>query len=89
MLQELLGNMTYTCGSQLKDANLPEELANVEVRDHQCRDPIEKLYYAAKFEPICIYCGEPEPYTEVQYPQCNSCMSLPLIIKNLKKYLFL
>lgn len=86
LLQELLGNLTYTCGSQLKDANLPEELANVEVWDHQCRDPIEKLYYSAKFEPICIYCGEPEPYTtEGQYPQCNSCKSLPPIMKNSKK----
>uniref|UniRef100_A0A1X7TLN9 Uncharacterized protein n=1 Tax=Amphimedon queenslandica TaxID=400682 RepID=A0A1X7TLN9_AMPQE len=72
LLLELLGKLTYTCGSKLKDAILPEEFANVEVRSHLCRDPMEKLYYSAKLEPICIYCGEPEPYTtEGMYPQCE------------------
>lgn len=71
LLLDLLDNLTYTFGSKLKDANLPEEFVNVEVRSHLCGDPIEKLYYSANLDPICVYCGEQEPYTiEGMYPQC-------------------
>ena len=83
-LQQLLDNVSYnyTCGSKLKDLDLPEEFSNVEIRDHRCKDPIEKLYYSAKFDPICIYCGQNQPYTvEGQYPQCENCFSLPPISK--------
>ena len=81
-LQQVLGNLLYTCSSKLRDLNLPEEFSNVEIRDHHCKDPIEKLYYSAKFEPICVYCGVIEPYSvEGQYPQCQECQSLPPIKK--------
>lgn len=81
-LQQLLDNLSYSCGSKLKDLDLPDEFSNVEIRDHRCKDPIEKLYYSAKFEPICIYCGKDEPYTvEGQYPQCQNCSSLAPIKK--------
>ena len=47
-----------------------------------CNEPIEKLYYSAKFEDICIHCAanvppwsENEPY----YPQCEDCMDKPRI----------
>ena len=80
-LQQLLGNLSYMCGSKLSDLNLPEEFSNVEIRDH-CKDPIEKLYYSAKFERICVYCGVIEPYSvEGQYPQCQECQPLPPIKK--------
>jgi len=26
--------------------------------DHQCIDPIEKLYYSCNFEDICVHCGQ-------------------------------
>lgn len=28
----------------MKDLDLPEEFSNVEIRDHRCKDPNEKLY---------------------------------------------
>ena len=53
-LQVVLNN---TCGSKLAELQLPAEFKYVEVQDHVCGDPIEKLYYSAKFNPICVYCG--------------------------------
>ena len=48
--------LTYTCGSQLKDLDLPEEFKNMEIWVHNCQDPIKKLYYSAKYEPIANVC---------------------------------
>lgn len=33
-LQLILDNLSYSCGSKLKDLDLPEEFSNVEIRDH-------------------------------------------------------
>ena len=75
-LQVTLEDFMYTCGASLRELDLPEEFADVEIRDHDCYDIIEKLYYSAKNEPICIYCGELQPYTsEGHYPQCCNCTS--------------
>ena len=47
------------------------------VRQLSCGQPIEKLYYAAKFNDICIHCASEEvsPWsnTEQYYPQCREC----------------
>lgn len=58
----------------IDDLNLPHGL-HVFVKDHDCHDHIEKLYYACGYEPCCIQCGE---YLDVEddedtYPQCESC----------------
>ena len=72
--------LTYTCGSQLKDLDLPEEFKNMEIWVHNCQDPIKKLYYSANSQ--CVYCAENEPWTiPDQYPQCQECCSLPPIQK--------
>ena len=42
------------------------------VKDHDCGDPVEKLYYSCDYEAICIHCGgylanadeDAEMYTE-------------------------
>lgn len=82
LIEQLLDNLSYTCGGKLKDLNLPEQFSNVEIKDHHCHDPIEKLYYSAKLEPICIYCGAIEPFTlEDCYPQCANCSDRPHIKK--------
>ena len=74
-LQAVLDNFTYTCGSKLAELQLPVEFKDVEVRDHVCGDPIEKLYYSAKFNPICVYCGKDQPFTSNNvYPQCTDCI---------------
>ena len=37
-------------------------------------DHIEKLYYTAKYTPICVHCGVEEPYSkEKEYPVCVNC----------------
>lgn len=81
-LQLFLDDFTYTCGSKLVDLLPPEEYKYVEIRDHSCNDPIEKLYYSAKYEPLCIYCGMEEPFTSSSsYPQCANCINKPIIKK--------
>lgn len=63
-----LDGMSFSCGSPLEDFNVADELKDmVFVRSLNCCEPIEQ-YYTAKYEPICIYCGQVEPY-----PQCEDC----------------
>jgi hypothetical protein len=37
------------------------------VRELKCYDPMEKLYYSMKHEPICIYCCRNENLVEKKY----------------------
>ena len=68
-----------TCFQFSEDLDVGEELTNkVYIRDHDCVDHIEKLYYSSglKNQPICIHCDE---YLhgwdddDVNYPQCLDC----------------
>lgn len=73
-LQCILNDYNYTCGASLAELHLPEEYANVEIRDHQCYDLKYILYYSAKFSPICIYCGVDQGYKDDnEYPKCDNC----------------
>ena len=59
----------------------------VYVRQMSCEEPIEKLYYSAKFADICVYCSASvAPWNDRQphYPQCNGCATKPPI-PNAKK----
>lgn len=60
----------------LADINLPNGV-DVLVKDHDCGDLIERLYYACGYHPICIYCGEyVEENNEEEndcFPQCVDC----------------
>ena len=47
-LQQVIIDYSYTCGAKFEDLNLGED---VEVKDHSCGEPIEKLYYS---EPMCL-----------------------------------
>ena len=52
--QELVGildDYTFTCGATLGDSELSGNLSNVCVRDVQCYDPLEKLYYHRYYRP--------------------------------------
>ena len=61
-LEKALDGMSFSCGAQLQDSDIPEYLKDVVfVRKISCEDPIEKLYYSAKFEDICVYCSGPVP----------------------------
>jgi len=36
-------------------------------RDITCGEPIEKLYYAAKYPPVCVYCTKDIKWNEKDY----------------------
>ena len=87
--------MSFSCGAQLQDADIPAYLQDVVfVRQLVCEEPIEKLYYAAKFADICIHCASPVAAwsdNEEYYPQCEGCSDKPPIqnekLKKSKKIL--
>ena len=69
----------------LQELDLPGKLADVSVRDIVCGEPVEKLYYSAKYPPICVYCAtpvDPKPESD-HYPQCTDCSGKPHIKKDL------
>jgi len=83
-LQDILADIAYTCGATLEELDLPDNLKSAVVHVHNCHDPVEKLYYSADFQPICIYCSSEEietPDQEGYYPQCQECSDKPQISK--------
>ena len=77
-LQSILDNYEYSCGASLAELKLPEDYKEVEIRDHECNDPIEILYYSAKYSPICIYCATEQGYEkDDEYPKYQSCIDKP------------
>ncbi len=56
-LQQVLA---FSCGAQLQELDdIPATLKDIVfVRKMSCGQPIEKLYYAARFDDICVYCAE-------------------------------
>ena len=52
LLEQQLDGLVYTCGSSLQDLDLPKPLDEVYVRNLNCGDPVEKLYYTSGYEPI-------------------------------------
>ena len=57
-LEKKLHFYTFSCGATFADLELEDDFPLVYVRDISCDDPIEKLYYSAGYEPICIYCAQ-------------------------------
>ena len=47
-LQGMLDDFSYTCGASLSDLGLARRLEEVVIRDLQCHDPLEKLYYSLR-----------------------------------------
>lgn len=81
-LEEALEDMSFTCGAPIQDLELPGRLNDVYTRALHCEDPIEKLYYSAKYSPICIYCAiDVDVVPEDRYPQCDSCKDKTPIMK--------
>ncbi len=76
-LQAILDDIAYTCGATLETLELPDKFSCVAIREHRCFDPIERLYYAADFEPICIYCAAvtEDQQDLTRYPMCSECLS--------------
>ena len=76
-LEKSLDDMSFSCGAQLQDADISTYLKEVVfVRQLSCEEPVEKLYYVAKFADLCIHCASPVASwsdTEKYYPQCEGC----------------
>ena len=83
-LEEVLADISFTCEVSLQELELPGKLANVYVRDISCQEPIKRLYYTAKYPPICAYCAHSMSDTSDSkvYPQCPSCGDKPKIPKS-------
>ncbi len=84
-LERVLDHISFSCGAQLQDyTDLPVDLMDlVFARNLSCNDPVEKLYYSAKFADICVHCsGVVDPWndTEEFYPQCLNCSSKTKIL---------
>ena len=81
-LKAAVEDLSFTCGAPLQDLDLPGRLNDVYTRQLHCEEPIEKLYYSAKYNPICIYCAEDVNTVPAdRYPQCDSCKDKPAIMK--------
>ncbi len=82
-LELVLDGLYFTCGSSLQELDLPSPLDEVYIRSVKCFQAVEKLYYSAGYDPICIYCaGNVELGNDsTSYPQCVHCSSRPQITK--------
>lgn len=73
-VQAELDNASFTCGSPIEDlgTDLP-----VYSQALHCCEPIEKQYFSAGYEPICVYCASCEDLhkTDDYLPQCGHCVS--------------
>ena len=61
------------------------------MRQLQCEEPVEKLYYSMGYEPICIYCSSEDnlDIPNDSYPICEFCKGLGnlLSLKECNNYL--
>ena len=83
-LEKCLSGMSFSCGAPLQELDLGPELCElVFVRTLTCGDPIEILYYTAKYEHICVHCAQPMDDSASEnsenYPQCAMCSDKPAI----------
>ena len=65
----------------LETVQLPHGM-EIFVKDHDCADPVEKLYYSCGYHPICIYCGwylSDADEDADSYPQCVDCDHPPIL----------
>ena len=80
--QVAIEDISFTCGAPLQDLQLPGRLNEVYNRELCCGETNEKLYYTAKYFPICIYCADTvQSVPKEKYPQCSACKDKPEILK--------
>ena len=81
LLEKILDDISYTCGTTFDEFDLPATLKSVCVRTLHCNDPMEKLYYSCSFLAICYYCGKEILIEEVSpevYPVCKDGIEFQL-----------
>lgn len=85
LLERKIDNFAFSCGTTLEELDLPEHMQNLAVRQLQCEEPVEKLYYSMGYEPICIYCSSEDnlDIPNDSYPICEFCKGLgkPVVTK--------
>ena len=85
-MERVLDGLSFSCGSELRDADIPPDLKDVVyVKKLQCTEPVEKLYYSANLQDIYIHCSEEMPESEESqeyYPQCSNCSKPRIPRKN-------
>ena len=91
LLESVLDGLSFSCGSPLQEADLdlPEQLQSVvSVRELQCGDPVEALYYSADYTDICVHCSSDIEVNETLpefFPQCTECAGKPTISRKKSK----
>ena len=84
-LEIIIEDMAYTCRATFDDLALPEGI-DVNVKLHNCYEPIEKVYYSCGYQAICIYCaGTVSQSTDEYYPQCVSCLTVKPRLKRVTR----
>ena len=65
-LDSALSGLSFSCGSSLQEAPIPEDLSDVVyVKKFYCYNRVETLYYSANFaDVICVYCSVDLPQGE-------------------------
>ena len=74
----------FTCGAPFQELTYQASIADLYVKDISCEDSIERMYYAAKYPPICVHCACSMPESDAateHYPQCSGCSQKPNILK--------
>ena len=77
-LERVLNHVSFSCGTQLQDYSdlLQDMMDMVFARKLNCNEPIERLFYSAKFADICVHCSSesvsPWNDTEEFYPVWKS-----------------
>ena len=65
ILETTLDGMSFSYGAPLQEFDLSSDLINnVFVHNMSCHEPIEALYYSAKYKAICVYCAKPQRFTD-------------------------
>ena len=77
-LEQSLNDMSFSCGAQLQDADIPTHLLNVVFTGQlTCGDPVEKLYYAAKLcAPSLVLCVHAAFMCIPGHALCALCLGL-------------
>ena len=73
-LEEELVKFSFTCGASICELD-PDTFSDIHARDLRCNEPVEKLFYAMDYDPICIHCSAEEDLVTAKeyYPICESC----------------
>ena len=83
--KQTLADIAYSCDATLEDLVMLPELSTVCAQGHQCGDPMEKLYYWARYYPY--YCASENVNDSIAaefYPVCTSCVDKEHVQKRKK-----